>query len=570
MPTPSSVAGESVSSAPQALTGTTLLRVTDRSNYVSHVALNHNRMTIGRGDEVDILLESTAVSRQHAELSQDPFGRWWVRDLGSRNGTKLNGSPVTEALVRPGDVVQVGDFRLSLSPPQPRIAQVTSSTTYGVPTQEGEGDLITRLGEYTSPKIDATHLQAITDFGHQLNVTQDEGERLRRLCQLMLGAQFRGGTAAVFRVPRDGSSDPIVRCGPVVAPQWRQPMPPVSRTVLRALCDNPEPILATNYGGVVASNAHVELSTSPDVMAMSVIAIPLKFDESVIDVLYVVFSPEYGHADWLALAALAVKQFQQAESVWLHVGTIREYAAVERELERAQEIQLRLIPMDVRIAGMDLAIGFKPCHWVGGDYADVLKMTDGRVLLTVADVCGKGLSASLVASSLHTMVHAGVRAGKALEPMVAELNQYLMEDLKGESLVTMIFVAIDLQTGSFECINSGHPPGLIIDREGNVREFQSATNPMLGIDEFPLKAQTGVIGRSEWFALFTDGLTELLNSDEKMLNLEGLEKGLRDIFRASPDAPAAEHAAELGRFLDAFQGRRAAADDRTFIIGRLL
>ena len=552
------------------MSGTTLLRVADRSNYVSHVALSQNRMVIGRDDNVDILLESTAVSRQHAELSQDPFGRWWVRDLGSRNGTKLNGSPVTEALVRPGDVLQVGDFRLSLSPPAPRIAQVTSSTTYGIATQEGDGDFITRLGEYTTPKIDATHLQAITDFGHQLNVTQDEGERLRRLCQLMLGAQFHGGTAAVLRVPRDGSSDPQVRCGPVVAPDWRQTMPPVSRTVLRALCETPEPILATNYGGAIANNAHVELSTSPDVMAMSVIAIPLKFDERVIDVLYVVFSPEYGHADWLALAALAVKQFQQAESVWLHVGTIREYAAVERELERAQEIQLRLIPMNVRIKGMDLAIGFKPCHWVGGDYADVLTMNDERVLLTVADVCGKGLSAALVASSLHTMVHAGVRAGKGLEPMVTELNQYLMDDLKGESLVTMIFVAIDRESGAFECINAGHPPGLIFDREGNVREFESACNPMLGIEEMPLKVQTGVIGRSELFALFTDGLTELLNSDENMLNLEGLEKGLRDMFLKAPDAPISLQAEELGKFLDDYQGRRAASDDRTFILGRLL
>jgi len=199
-----------------------------------------------------------------------------------------------------------------------------------------------------------------------------------------------------------------------------------------------------------------------------------------------------------------------------------------------------------------------------------LTMSDGRVLLTVADVCGKGLSASLVASSLHTMVHAGVRAGKGLAPMVSELNQYLMEDLKGESLVTMIFVAIDRESGAFECINTGHPPGLIFDREGNVREFQSASNPMLGIDEIPLNVQSGVIGRSELFALFTDGLTELLNSDEEMLNLEGLEKGLRDLYLGSPDAAASLHAEELGKFLDAYQGRRAAAGDLTFILGRLL
>jgi serine phosphatase RsbU (regulator of sigma subunit) len=154
--------------------------------------------------------------------------------------------------------------------------------------------------------------------------------------------------------------------------------------------------------------------------------------------------------------------------------------------------------------------------------------------------------------------------------MVNELNQYLMEDLRGESLVTMIFVAIDLASGAFECVNCGHPPGLIIDREGNVREFHSAFNPMLGIEEIPLKVQTGVIARSELFAIFTDGLTELLNIDEKMLNLEGLEKGLRELFLKNPDVPVAAHARELTRFLDAFQGRRAASDDRTFLLGRLL
>jgi hypothetical protein len=570
MPLNTSVAGGTVAPDPGPGAGATLLRITDRSNYVSHVALNNSPNVIGRGDDVDIPLESGSVSRQHAELSRDPFGRWWVRDLGSRNGTRVNGTTVSEALLRPGDVLQVGDFRLALSPPAPRLAESTATVSSPILTQSGEGDRITRFREHVAPKIDATHLQAVTEFGHQLNVTQDEGERLRRLCHLMLGPQFRGETAAVLRIMRDSSAGPQVRCGPVVAPHCREAMPPVSRSVLRALYESPEPVLATNYAAGGPNPASpIELSTSPDVMPMSVIAIPLHFDQRVIDVLYVVFSPEYGHADWLALASLAVKQYQQAESVWLHVGTIREYAAIERELERAQDIQQRLIPRDLRIKGMDLAIGFKPCNWVGGDYADVLPMADGRVLMTVADVCGKGLSAALVASTLHTMVHAGVRAGKALEPLVSELNQYLIEDLGGESLVTLIGVAIDPSTGEFECVNCGHPPGLILSSDGSVREFQSASNPLLGIEVAPLKMQTGVVGRSDLFAIFTDGLTELLDQDDEMLGIEKLEKGLNELNLAAPGAPASVVADGLTRFLDAFQGRRTASDDRTFLLGRL-
>jgi len=92
---------------------------------------------------------------------------------------------------------------------------------------------------------------------------------------------------------------------------------------------------------------------------------------------------------------------------------------------------------------------------------------------------------------------------------------------------------------------------------------------MLGIEDLPVKVQSGVIGRLEMFALFTDGLTELFDRDEKMLDVEGLEKGLVEQFMRSPGASAAEYAEGLTRFLDEYQGGRAAGDDRTFLLGRL-
>jgi serine phosphatase RsbU (regulator of sigma subunit)/pSer/pThr/pTyr-binding forkhead associated (FHA) protein len=552
--------------------GRLLLRIADRAGHPSFVPLDGHRLLIGRNRDVNVALEGDKVSRQHAELVKDPFERWWVRDLGSRNGTRVNGVKVAEAVVQPGDVVEIGDFALSLCPAVPPLEESTigSSTSSKnknrLAMDEGSPDQIRSLRQLGAPKIGAVHLLAVTEFGHRLNVTQDAGERSRALCDLMLSGEFHGKSVSVLRAPRNAPERAEVIWGPTSAAGNTEVPPPLSRGVLRAVCNVPEPVLATNLG---RGNAPVEISIPLEVMAMTVIAAPLRFDEKTVELLYVVMDPEYGHSDWLALAALAVKHYQQAEMVWLNVGKIRQYAAVERELEKAQEIQMRLIPRQFNVPGLGLAVGFRPCYWVAGDYADVLPMADGRTLLAMADVCGKGLSAALIASSVHTMVHANVRAGKDLNAVMAELNQYLLEDLHGSSFVTMACISIDVKSGEFDIVNSGHPPAVIITREGDVRQLQLSENCPLGVDALCPIGRCDRLAPGELLALFTDGLTELMNPNEDMLGLEALSEGLRKIYVSEPTAPLGILAALVTDFLEDYQHGAMAADDRTFLLARL-
>jgi serine phosphatase RsbU (regulator of sigma subunit) len=584
-----------VDAASAAGTARILLRVSDRASQAWYVPLAAQRVLVGRAEDADVPLNSGKVSRHHAELFKDPFDRWWVRDLGSRNGTRVNGARVSESILQPGDVMEIGEFALSLSPAMPAIDQtsVTGSIQGSQASHarrpphrlhlredDSAANQIRPLRELETPKIGAANLMALTEFGHRLNTTQDAGERLRALGELMLSTEFHGRTAVVLRAPRAEPERAEVIWGPASAGGGgsgtgtgtgeHAVAPPVSRGVLRAVCKTPEPVMATNLSSSrTAANVNVELSIPAEVMALTVIAAPLRFDEQTIELIYVVLDPDYSHSDWLALAALAVKHYQQAETVWLNVGKIRQYAAVERELEKAQEIQMHLIPRQTAIPGLALAIGFRPCHWVAGDYADVLPMADGRTLIAVADVCGKGLSAALVASSVHTMVHANARAGKDLLSLMHELNQYLLEDLGGNSFVTMLAIAIDRQSGAYQCINSGHPPALVFARDGATRELQACENAPLGVDPDPPKAQSGQIAPGELLALFTDGLTELLNPAEDMLGLDGLSKALQEIYRTQPDSPLPALADRLTAFLDDYQRGAMAADDRTFLLARL-
>lgn len=548
--------------------GRVMLRISHAGLQPIWLPLTKSHIVLGRAEDVDVPLDSHTVSRRHAELFRDPFERWWVRDLDSRNGTRLNGVKVGKSLVHPGDLLQIGDFQLSLSgevtgPPGADTHATSSDARISV--MQSVPDRIHRLHESQAPKIGHAHLMAVLEFGHALNVTPDAGERMARLCELVLANPFPGQSAVVVRADRRSPSQVQMLHQPLVDAE-EQPAVNFSASVLRAICESPEPILATNlnWGG-----GDVALSIPVEVMEMSVAAVPLRFDERSVDLLYISLAPEAGHNDWLALISLAAKQYQQAEAVWRNMGTIKEYAAVERELQRAQQIQERLIPKTVLTPGLEAAVGFEPCTWVGGDYVDIVVMKDGRVLLVVADVCGKGLPAALVSSSLHTLVHASVRAGEDLPALIAAVNEYVCEYLGEQSYATLLCIAIDPATGDCECVCAGHPPGLIVSANGAVRQLNTARNLPLGLDRITFNISKDQLAPGEMLAIFTDGVTELRAENGEMLDVPGLSEGLGQLYTAAANQPLPEMVSHLNTCLDTFRGNGIVTDDRTFLLARL-
>ena len=114
--------------------GKTILTIA-RGQRVREVALDPKGLILGRSEECDITLDSPRVSRRHARISQDPFGRWLIQDLGSRNGLKVDGKRVDVHAMQPGREVSAGPFVLSLtSEPGGQIEQdpgvAHTTTTY--------------------------------------------------------------------------------------------------------------------------------------------------------------------------------------------------------------------------------------------------------------------------------------------------------------------------------------------------------------------------------------------------------------------------------------------------------
>ncbi len=526
-------------------------------------AMLDQHATIGRTPGLSLTLDHDTVSRKHAEIFCDPFGRWWIRDLGSTNGTSVNGERVAERVLRPGDRVGIGDYRLRFqvgSLPEARMAGTSLEDTLD---GTAAPSWMRTLRDIEPPQLSASHLSTLMSYSRRLLVLENSQERLDSLCELLVTDEFHALVALIVRIsPGDPSR---ILAGPRRPAHVAEDPPYVSRTVLRQVIETQEAVLGTNLPQV---NPGLELTISAEVSPLATIAVPIHKEEAFTDVLYCNLPPHFGRSDWLALVALAAEVFSQSEMNWAARRHAQQHAAIERELETARLIQQALVDKNPFYPGLEIGIGFEPCRWVGGDYVDTVKLADGRILATVADVCGKGLQAALVTFSIHTMIRAMADYDRTVPQILERLNQHLCDYLPDDSFVTMVSIAIDPRTGVIEYVNAGHPPALVFDELGVCRALGSGENPALGLTPCSFSAQTDRISPGEALLLYTDGLTELKDGTGEMLGGDRLAANFARIYKALRGGTIEQAGQQLTGMLDAYRGDEFPEDDRAFLLAR--
>jgi serine phosphatase RsbU (regulator of sigma subunit)/pSer/pThr/pTyr-binding forkhead associated (FHA) protein len=528
----------------------------------SRRTIAESHVTIGRLPGLQMWLDHHTVSRRHAEMFTDPFGRWWIRDLGSTNGTIVNDEVVTERVLQPGDAITIGDFVLTFLLEQQRGVPAPAAH---VTVHEDKPTAIRTLLDFGRPELSADHLRTLLELSRRLITLERAEERLDALCQLAVRSDFHGTLATVLRLTADGPPAMLTRPHRPASMAFAG-QPYISRRVLSALRETREPVLAGNLRS--APTGSVDLTIAREVMELWVIGCPLGHSGTDLDVLYVTLPPDCGSAEWLSLFALAAEVYNVGEAAWLSRKHAQAHAAIERELDTARQIQRALLPTHLDFAGLDIAVGFDPCKWVGGDYLDVLEMMDGRVLMTVADVCGKGLQAALVASSLHTLVRATADSESSLPALVERVNRHLAGWLPAHSFVTMVSIAVAPDTGEIECVNAGHPPPFVVDRDGEVRSLQSAENPALGIARARMTSQRGMLDFGEVLTMYTDGLTEARNPSRQMLGEVRLGQRFAQLCSGLGGDRSDALASGLKAIVEEFRGNELPEDDRAFILAR--
>lgn len=596
-----------------------VLEVCDvRSGDVRMCPLRSARALIGSGPGTDIVLNDKRVSPRHAELVRGPFGQWWIHDLGSDTGTYLYGDRAQYQVLTSDDEFTIGAFRLRLmskaaqrlalehsvethqpvtirnsSLPPPPDAAIPKSAT--LPPSPPARQKLPPAG------ISAAHLSGAMALSRALMQTEDGAGRRRLLSEFLGGDALRGDSVAIVRVlgPRTarviegplgkgGTGLPLYLSSRLTGTLWqtRKPTCQVLRpngspgssnrsenTVLTCpyLCGRATAGLAEpkDAGCVWGQSSSIRSGARGSRVALLV---PVRLEAEFVDALHVELIPERRGPDWCTLVAMVAEAYQQAEIVSGMRSHIRQASGVERELEMAREIQQSLVPQqahfDTVSQELDVVVGFEPCQWVGGDYADVMPMPDGRVLLAIGDVCGKGLQAALVASSLHTFVRAAVESGPSLPGLFERINRHLCRYLPDHVFVTMAGIAADLDTGELEIVNAGHPPALIGDSCGRVWSLDMGHNIGLGLTDATMVSGVHYLEPNQTLFLYTDGLTEGVNERRVPLGTERLAQLFSRIASAHAQQGTSVMKDALMSGLRGYRGSLLANDDSTFLLAR--
>ena len=540
-----------------------LLRVLKDSVRLQDVVLMRGRYVIGRNPSAEIFLDDSRVSRPHAEIVCGPFGRWWIHDLGSTNGVRVGGEETKQRMLRHLDRISIGDFILEFrqSPRELSLDSEENATTVSSDTIQ-----IAAVPSSSRARITPAHLAAIKELGAELLATGDAKERLDILTRAFVDAALPADAASAMRVREDGST--LVLAGPFRrADELEAEGPYCSTTVIEAIRATRSTVVASNtalFEGVSKS-----LSISATERPVAIVAVPIHATESYVDVLYLEVSWGYATPQWQALIELAAGSYVQARLVSQANQDLRGAAKVERDLEMAHELQSRLLPDCIKVTELDVAVGYEPSHWVGGDYVDVLPLGDGRLLLVIADVCGKGLSAALVSSSVHTMIHALTDTVVDVERLMDRLNQYLCAHLPESSFVTLTAITIDTGSGDLECLNAGHPAALVASTDGSFRWLQSECNVALGmLHDAKFVVQRTRLEPDETLLLFTDGAYESFGLDQRSVGPAEIAERLAKQRFADPRAKAEDLSLWFSQLLSDRRGAQLRSDDTTWLVAR--
>ena len=217
------------------------------------------------------------------------------------------------------------------------------------------------------------------------------------------------------------------------------------------------------------------------------------------------------------LEGLALQASVALENARNHKRNV-DFARVQQDLDAARNIQRSLLPQHLpSIEGYSLGFKSKTCYEVGGDYLDIVALPDGTILLTVADVAGKGLASAIVSTSFRAAFRAVAVSGLPLEEIATRMNQSHWEE--GEEsrrrYVTAILARLDPKKGEIEVVNAGHNPGFVLHPDGSMCQFDAAGTPLGLLPGMRYSAEHCAFPPGSRLLLYTDGLTEAFCGDEE-------------------------------------------------------
>jgi sigma-B regulation protein RsbU (phosphoserine phosphatase) len=508
------------------------LQIVNGPNTGERYPLTKERTVIGRHPSCDVMIAESAVSRQHAAITIAGHGSAGItlEDLGSRNGTFVNGQSVSGPwLLHVGDELSIGGLQLTLgavgggdSDHHPADATMFFDSA--------EGSFVVSQVDLSSPAVaDAADRNATAKLNaaHELEVaigsSLDPELVPKRLVEGLCTIFPRAERAFVLLIDRE-SGKPVLRARKQRSGREAGPLM-LSRSLIEKVVRGRKAILSADALGDSRLNMNESILSCH---IRSVMCAPIgRKDGEVLGVLQVdsrEFSDGFQPDDLEVLASLAEQAARAIEQAISHEERVRR-EKLRHDLELARQVQQGMLPKKPpEIPGYDVFDFYSPARQIGGDYYDYVPLPDGRVVAVLADVSGKGVSAALVMASLASKVALAAATEKDVATAMARVNESFCSNSWEGRFATGIVCLIDPHTHQATLVSAGHLPLALRHPDGRVDLVGGDLGCLpLGWDpEATYRSLEFAIEPGATLVLYTDGISEAMDVESEIYDFHRL------------------------------------------------
>jgi serine phosphatase RsbU (regulator of sigma subunit) len=545
------------------------LHILRGANQGQRVPLDGDKIIVGRSPECQVVIPMPSASRQHARIVrvQD---RHYVEDLQSRNGTFVNNEQITARTeLHHGDRIRICDWIAAfadaatptlmgnpLAPDvTPEIAVEPPSTTFESRSNK------TKFFEAQS----ADNLKVILEISNHLSKTLELDTLWPQIVECLLQL-FPQADRCLLILVENGSD----RLNPKVI-RHREPLPGgsigFSTSIVRQCLATAQAFLGGESEGgqaMPSSSSVLELRLS------SVMCAPLCSAEGkafgVLQLDIAGRGRKFTSDDLALLWAIANQASIALENARMY-QEVQAREEMEIQVELAVQVQRSFLPEHLpQLPGYDFFAHYVPALEVGGDYYDFVALPNRRLAVTIGDVVGKGMSAALLMARLASDCRYCLLAEADPAAAIGRLNDMVYQyTIRTDRFVTLLAALLDPESQMVTLVNAGHLKPLLYRRaSGSFHEVFA--NDVAGT---PLGVQKGRrygagqfrLNPGDCILLFTDGVSEALNSQGERLQVHGLCAGLQ---KGGPFVPRTlgQRVVEV---VEQFTAGRGPQDDMTVV-----